>query len=149
MIIIPSPQDLEKWVGKEIGVSEWLVVTQERIDRFAAATEDFQWIHTEPQKAAKTPLGGTIAHGFLTLSLATFFTNQILTVQNVRSMINYGMNKARFTAYVPVESRLRMRLELLSYSASSKGIRISSKLIFEIEGKNEPVCIAESLSLFQ
>ncbi len=149
MIIIPSPQDLEQWVGKEIGVSQWLVISQERIDRFAAATEDFQWIHTEPQKAVKSPLGGTIAHGFLTLSLATFFTNQILTVQNVRSMINYGMNKVRFTAFVPVESRLRMRLELLSYSASSRGVRISSKLTFEIEGKAEPVCIAESLSLFQ
>jgi acyl dehydratase len=133
--------------GETYGPSEWLEVTQERIDRFAEATGDDQWIHVDPEKAAKGPFGTTIAHGFLTLSLLVKFQYEVRPERGeFRMGINYGVNKVRFPAPVPVGSRIRAHFEILELSEVEGGVQVVTKGTVEREGDEKPVCVAEMVS---
>lgn len=138
--------DLAALVGQEIGLSDWITVDQARIQRFADATDDQQWIHTDPERAAAGPFGTTIAHGFLTLSLLPIFFDSGFKVADTRMGINYGLNKVRFPAPVPVGSRLRARFLLLSFEAIEGGAQLAVEVTVESEGGEKPVCVAESLT---
>lgn len=142
-------QDYAAQVGKEIGVSDWLTIDQARINMFADATGDHQWIHVDVEKAKKEMPGGkTIAHGYLTLSLLPYFTAQISRVKKVSRGINYGSNKIRFTNMVPVGSRLRARAKLLAADpVQGNGIRFTNEVTIEIEGQERPACVAEVMSI--
>ena len=134
-------------VGDTYGPSEWLEITQERIDRFAEATGDDQWIHVDPEKAAQGPFGTTIAHGFLTLSLLVKFQYEVRPEHGeFRMGINYGVNKVRFPAPVPVGSRIRAHFELLEVSEVEGGVQVVTKGTVEREGEEKPVCVAEMVS---
>lgn len=138
--------ELAGLVGQEVGLSDWLLVDQARIQRFADATDDQQWIHTSPERAAAGPFGGTIAHGFLTLSLLPVFFETGFKVAETRMGLNYGLNKVRFPAPVPVNSRLRGRFKLLSFDAIEGGVQLCIEVTVELEGKSKPVCVAESMT---
>ena len=139
--------DLTALVGTEVTVSDWLTVTQEQVNLFAQATGDHQWIHVDVEKAKAGPFGGPIAHGFLTLSLIPKFFESSLTVVETRMGVNYGLNTVRFTAPVPVGSRLRARLKLLkSEPIDNHGAQMTWEVSVEREGSTKPVCIAESLA---
>ena len=134
-------------VGDTYGPSEWLEVTQERIDGFAEATGDDQWIHVDPEKAAQGPFGTTIAHGFLTLSLLVKFQYEVRPERGeFRMGINYGVNKVRFPAPVPVGSRIRAHFEILEVSEVEGGVQVVTKGTVEREGEEKPVCVAEMVS---
>ncbi len=146
MKIFASLQDLAASVGQDVAVSDWVVVTQEQINLFAQATGDHQWIHTDADKAQSGPFGTTIAHGFLTLSLLPQFFESAFDIQGSRMGINYGLNKVRFTAPVPVGSRLRAHMHLLACKAIDKqGVQMTWRVSVEREGSDKPVCVAESL----
>ncbi|MEM1136493.1 MAG: MaoC family dehydratase [Bacteroidota bacterium] len=150
MVIINGLNAIEEFLGKEIGISPWHTVTQAQIEKFAEATGDFQWIHTDPERCEKeSPFKTTIAHGYLTLSMAPRFMDQIFKVENVSMGINYGLNKVRFTSHVPVNSKLRMRASLTEFHKKEYTARMTLKLTFEIEGQDKPVCIAESLAMLK
>jgi acyl dehydratase len=138
--------DLQHRVGQELGASDWLMIDQARIDRFAEATGDHQWIHVDPARAAAGPFGTTVAHGFLTLSLLPWFFEHGFAVDDVRMGINYGLNKVRFPAPVPVGSRLRARFRLLAYEPIEGGAQLLVEATIEREGSAKPVCVAESLT---
>jgi acyl dehydratase len=146
MLTITGPSDLKARIGEELGVSEWHEVTQERIDAFAAATEDFQWIHVDPDRAAETPFGGTIAHGLYTLSLGPKFAYSLFSLEGFTFGLNYGYDRVRFPAPVPVGSRVRMRATLSKVDDVAGGLQITVTQTFEAEGADKPVCVAESLS---
>ena len=146
MLTIDGIDDLKTKVGEELGVSDWYEVTQERIDAFADATGDHQWIHVDPEKATDTPFGGTIAHGLFTLSLGPRFGASIFTIENVAFALNYGFGKVRFPAPVPVGSRLRMRATLTAADDVAGGVQFTVTQTFEVEGGEKPVCVAESLA---
>ncbi|WP_343639309.1 MaoC family dehydratase [Roseateles sp.] len=139
-------EDLTPLVGQEIGVSGWIAVDQPRIQAFADATEDQQWIHTDPRRAAQGPFGTTIAHGFLTLSLLPRFYETAFRVNEVRMGINYGLDRVRFPAPVPVGSRLRGRFVLKRLEAIEGGVQMMVEVTVESEAGGKPVCIAESLT---
>jgi acyl dehydratase len=133
--------------GDTFGPSDWLEITQERIDSFAEATGDDQWIHVDPEKAAQGPFGTTIAHGYLTLSLLVKFQNEVRPERGEYRMgINYGVNKVRFPAPVPVGSRLRAHFEILEVGEVEGGIQVVTKGTVEREGEEKPVCVAEMVS---
>jgi acyl dehydratase len=138
--------DLKSAVGTEVGVSEWFDVTQDAINAFADATGDHQFIHVDPEKAAQTPFGGTIAHGLLTLSLGPRFSFEMWTIENTAMVVNYGYNKVRFPAPIPVGSRLRMRATVAAVDDVPGGVQLAITQTFEIEGGDKPVCVAESLA---
>jgi acyl dehydratase len=138
--------DLKAAVGTEVGVTEWFEVTQDVINAFADATGDHQFIHVDPEKAAQTPFGGTIAHGLLTLSLGPRFSYDLWTVDNVAFAVNYGYGKIRFPAPVPVNSKLRMRATIANVEDVPGGVQVSVTQTFEIEGGTKPVCVAEALA---
>jgi acyl dehydratase len=139
--------ELSALVGQEVAVSDWVVVTQERVNQFAQATGDHQWIHVDVDKARSGPFGGTIAHGFLTLSLIPCFFESALTVLETRMGVNYGLNRVRFMSPVPVGSRLRARLTLLqSDPIEQNGFQMLWAVSVEREGATKPVCVAESIS---
>jgi acyl dehydratase len=129
--------------GQQVGVSDWLTITQERIDQFADATEDHQWIHVDPERAKDGPFGTTIAHGFLSLSLLVPMVWSAYTVEGVRMGVNYGLNKVRFTSPVTVGSRVRGNIELLDVSDVDGGVQVTTKVTVEIEGSPRPALIAE------
>ena len=138
--------DLAACVGQEVAVSEWLTITQSQVNQFAEATGDHQWIHVDPVKAKSGPFGGPIAHGFLTLSLLPKFFESSFEIVQSRMGVNYGLNKVRFTAPVPVGSRLRARMTLLaSEPIDNGGIQMVWQVLVEREGADKPVCVAESL----
>lgn len=138
---------LQAQVGTEIGVSNWWEVTQERIDAFAAATDDHQFIHVNPELAAQTPFGGTIAHGFLTLSMSVpMCTEVLLDVGNPLMGVNYGLDKVRFPAPVPVDSRIRVRVTLDEVSEVPGGIHMKQTVVTEVEGQEKPAMVAERLT---
>ncbi len=139
-------EDLMPLVGQEIGVSDWIVADQPRIQAFADATEDQQWIHTDPERAAAGPFGSTIAHGFLTLSLLPRFYETAFRVRETRMGLNYGLDRVRFPAPVPVGSRLRGRFVLRRLEAVEGGVQMMVEVTVEREGGGKPVCIAESLT---
>ena len=146
-IRIERLEDLEARIGEELVVSDWLEVTQERIDLSAEATGDHQWIHVDVEKAKKGPFGGPIAHGFLTLSLLPKFFESTIEVTESAMGVNYGLNKVRFIAPVPVGSRLRAHMKLLSAEPiDNNGYQMAWEITVEREGAAKPVCIAESLS---
>lgn len=138
--------DLAACVGQEVAVSDWVEVTQERVNRFAEATGDHQWIHVDVERARSGPFGGPIAHGFLTLSMLPVFFETSLLVRQTRMGVNYGLNKVRFTSPVPVGSRLRARLTLLAAELIDQGgYQQTWSVVVECEGMSKPVCVAESL----
>ena len=137
--------DLQPLVGLTLGSSEWIHVEQERIDRFAHATGDLQWIHIDPQRAAAGPFGGTIAHGFLTLSLLPEMAASAFEIRDSRMGVNYGLNRVRFPAPVPSGSRLRGHFKLLGFEPLEGGAQLSLEVTMEREGSSKPVCVAESL----
>jgi acyl dehydratase len=141
-----SLDDLRAAVGTEVGHGRWLDVSQERIDKFADATGDHQWIHVDPERAASGPFGGTIAHGFLSLSLVPTLTAGLTAVDGVTMGVNYGLNKVRFPAPLPVGSRVRGRVELLSMDDVPGGVQLTSRVTVEREGGDKPVCVAETIT---
>ena len=138
--------ELKDLVGQEIGVSDWITVTQERIQLFADATNDHQWIHLDAERAKAGPFGTTIAHGFLTLSLLPEMAASAFGVNETRMGVNYGLNKVRCPAPVPSGSRLRGRFKLVGYEPLEGGAQLTVQVTMEREGSAKPVCIAESLS---
>jgi acyl dehydratase len=145
MLTITGTEDLRGRVGQELGVSGWQTIDQAAIDRFAEATGDFQFIHVDPEKAAATPFGGTIAHGLLTLSLGPKLSYEIYALEGFAFAVNYGYGKVRFPAPVPVGSRLRMRATLAAVDEVSGGLQLTIAQAFEVDGGDKPVCVAESL----
>ena len=147
MRVFASLAELPPLVGQEVAVSDWTTVTQEQVNLFAQATGDHQWIHVDVQRAAAGPFGGPIAHGFLTLSLLPMFFESALAIQNTGTGVNYGLNKVRFTAPVPVGSRLRARLTLLACDpVEDGGMQLAWQVTIEREGAHKPACGAESLT---
>ena len=138
--------DLAAMVGQEVTVSEWVHITQERINQFAQATGDHQWIHVDPERAKSGPFGTTIAHGFLTLSLIPCFFDESVSVRQLRMGVNYGLNKVRFVAPVPAGSRLRGRMRLDKADPVEGGLQLLWTVSIEREGSDKPVCVAESLA---
>jgi acyl dehydratase len=144
--VINGLDDLKGRVGEELGVSDWVEVTQEAIDAFAADTGDHQWIHVDPERAKDTPFRGTIAHGLYTLSLGPQFSYALFEVTGVAFGLNYGYNKVRFPAPLPVGSRVRMRATLAAAEDVPGGVQFTVTQTFEREGGDKPVCVAESLA---
>jgi acyl dehydratase len=139
--------DLEKAVGTHLGHSEWTTVTQQQINLFAEATGDHQWIHTDPARAAEGPFGGTVAHGYLTLSLVTMLVGRTVQLNGLRMGVNYGSNKVRYPAPLPSGSRVRAATELLELKRGSHGAQATFRVTVEREGGDKPVCVAEIISL--
>jgi acyl dehydratase len=143
---IESLGELNHLVGQEVAVSDWFEVTQERINLFAEATEDRQWIHTDPERAAReSPFKQTIAHGFLTLSLLSELARQAMSVGGVRMGINYGLNRVRFVSPVPAGARIRARFTLAALEEISGGLQATWNVTVERDGSNKPCCVAEWL----
>jgi acyl dehydratase len=138
--------DLQAQVGQEIGISDWIVVDQKRIDQFAEATGDHQWIHVDPVRAADGPFGKTIAHGFLTLSLVPEMFATAFGIDDVHMGVNYGLNRVRFTAPVPSGSRVRGHFVLKAYEPIEGGAQLAVEVRVELEGSSKPACVAETLS---
>jgi acyl dehydratase len=143
-----NPLALLDSAGRHLGYSDWLEIDQQRINLFADATGDHQWIHVDPDKAASGPFGKTIAHGYLTLSLANLFLPQIMQVNNVSMGVNYGCDKVRFPAPVPVGSRIRGGGEVLSAEEVKGGVQVVVRITIEIEGSERPACIIDTISRF-
>jgi acyl dehydratase len=139
-------RDLESRVGEEIAVSPWVEMAQERIDLFAKATEDFQWIHVDPVKAKQSPFGSTIAHGFLTLSMLPKLTESTFEFSDRKMGVNYGLNKVRFTAPVPAGAKIRGRFTLAKFEKLEGGVQTTWSVTVEREGGDKPVMVAESIS---
>jgi acyl dehydratase len=146
--VFANPGDLSGSVGDELGVSDWLTIDQDRIDTFADATGDHQWIHVDPVKAADGPFGATIAHGYLTLSLVNFFLPQIIDVQGISMGVNYGTEKVRFPAPVPVGSRIRGRGVLTEVKELPGGAQATITVTVEVEGGDKPACVVDTVSRF-
>ena len=136
-----------KAAGEEIGTSDWLEITQERVDTFADATGDHQWIHVDVERAKEGPFGGTIAHGYLTLSLVPGLTDQVMTLETPGAKLNYGVNKVRFPNPVPVGSRVRAHVSIGEVTEIPAGYQLTMKYVVEIEGADKPACVAESVVL--
>jgi acyl dehydratase len=143
--IFESLDELGKAVGEQLGYSDWHTVTQDQINAFADATGDHQWIHIDPEAAAKGPFGTTIAHGFLTLSLIPMLAVQVSRVNGIRMGVNYGLNKVRFPAPVPVGSKLRAGVKVLSFGPIEGGAQAVNEVTIEREGGDKPCCVAETV----
>lgn len=139
--------ELEKLVGQEVGKSDWVTIDQDRIQLFADATDDHQWIHLDEEKAKAGPFGGTIAHGFLTLSLLPMLSQRTVDVTGMKMKINYGLNKVRFPQPVPSGARVRDTITLDSVERKDAGVMVIMTHVIEIDGEQRPACIAESVSL--
>lgn len=141
-----SVEDMESEIGKEVAVSDWLVLTQERVNLFAEATDDPQWIHVDVERAKReSPFGGTVAHGFLTLSLLPKFIEQVIDMPPGKMSINYGLNKVRFPAPMPAGGKIRGRFSLLAVERIEGGVQSVWQVTMEREGGDKPVCVAESV----
>ena len=147
MRIFQTLSELTALVGQEVAVSDWITITQEQVNQFAAATGDHQWIHVDVERSRAGPFGAPIAHGFLTLSLIPQFFHSALEIREAGMGVNYGLNKVRFMAPVPVGSRLRARLKLLACDPIDRnGYQMTWEVTVEREGIDKPVCVAESIS---
>ena len=142
----PHLAALQSLVGHDIGCSQWLAVDQSRIDQFAHATGDHQWIHTDPVRAAAGPFGATVAHGFLTLSLLPSLFETAFAIEDVRMGVNYGLNRVRFMSPVHVGSRVRGRFKLVSFEPLPGGAQLTVDATIEIEGADKPACVAQTVS---
>jgi acyl dehydratase len=140
-----SIRELASRVGEEVGVSPWVEVSQERIDTFAKAIDDFQWIHVDRERAKNSPFGGTIAHGFLTLSLLSHLSERTFAFADRKMGVNYGLNRVRFTAPLPSGSRVRARFTLQKYEKIEGGVQVTWNTVVEREGADKPVLVAEWL----
>lgn len=139
--------ELREAVGEELGHSEWHEITQDQVNLFADATEDHQWIHVDPERAAGGPFGGPVAHGYLTLSLIPMLAGEVYRLNGIKMGINYGSNKVRFPTPVRVGARVRGVITLQSLEPSSLGFTVTTKVVVEIEGGDKPACVAEILSV--
>lgn len=146
--VFESPRDLLDNVGKHLGYSDSLEITQERINLFAEATGDHQWIHVDPERAAKGPFGKPIAHGYLTLSLASYFLPRIIEVRNIAMGVNYGTDKVRFPAPVPVGSKVRAAAELVKAEEVKGGVQATIRVSIEVEGAERPSCVVDTISRY-
>lgn len=146
LAVFNSLAEVKPLVGQEIAISDWLTITQERINQFAEATGDHQWIHVDVERAKTSPFKTTIAHGFLTLSLIPAFSEPAIKYTSVKMGVNYGLNKVRFTNPVKVNSRVRGRFVLKAFDEIEGGAQITMGVTIEIEGQEKPACVAESIS---
>jgi acyl dehydratase len=147
--VFRNPSELESAVGRQLGKSAWLEISQERIDQFADATGDHQWIHVDPERAKNGPFGRCIAHGYLTQSLVNFFLPQIVEVQGISMGVNYGADRLRFPAPVPVGSRIRGSAELLAVERTKDGgVQATIRVTVEIEGSDRPGCVIDTISRY-
>ncbi len=146
--VIGSPAELPEMVGKHLGYSDWLDIDQERVNLFADATGDHQWIHIDPEAAKSGPFGTTIAHGYLTLSLISYFLPRIVRVENVSMGVNYGCDKVRFPAPVPVGSKIRAGAELVKVDEIKGSYQAIIRVSIEVEGNDRPSCVADTISRF-
>src|SRR6266849_8017339 len=146
MLTLNGLDEVKAYVGKELGVSDWHLVTQEAINEFADVTGDHQWIHVDVERAKETPFGGTIDHGYYTLSLAPMFSYAMFSMEGFAFGVNYGLNRVRFPSPMPVGGRVRMRAKLAGVEEIAGGAQILTELTFEREGGDKPVCVAESLA---
>lgn len=137
---------LQPLVGQDIGTSDWVTIDQTRIDQFAQATGDHQWIHVDPVRAAAGPFGTTVAHGFLTLSLVPLLFDSGFAIADVKMGVNYGLNRVRFTAPVPAGGRVRGQFKLLAYEPLPGGAQLTVQVTIELEGSPKPACVAETVS---
>ena len=147
-VIFKSIDELTASVGRDLGVTSWETIEQSRIDAFAEATGDHQWIHVDPERAREGPFGATIAHGYLTLSLSSLFLPQLMRVEISGMGINYGLDRVRFPAPVRVGSRIRGRGEILSVAPVTGGVQVVVRVTIEIEGSERPGCVADTISRF-
>ncbi|RYG81283.1 MAG: MaoC family dehydratase [Alphaproteobacteria bacterium] len=146
MPVFTSPDELRAAVDQELGPSEWLEITQERINLFAEATDDFQWIHVEPERAASGPFGKTIAHGFLTLSLVPKLVRDYYSISGHRMTVNYGLNKVRFVSPVLVGSRLRGRSTIVEVLDVKEAVQVTLRTTLELEGADRPACVVDGVT---
>jgi acyl dehydratase len=146
--VFADPDAVKQAVGQHLGYTDWMVVDQDRINRFADATGDHQWIHVDPEKAKSGPFGATIAHGYLTLSLTNLFLPQLITVEKLSMGINYGVNKVRFPTPVTVGSRIRGGAEILECDEVPGGVQAIIKVTVELEGSSKPACIVENVTRY-
>jgi len=146
MPVFTSPDDLRDAIGQELGPSAWLEITQERIDQFAKATDDFQWIHVDPERAAHGPFGRTIAHGYLTLSLVPSLIRDYYSVSGHKMTVNYGVNKVRFVSPVPVGSRLRARSSIIDVTEVGGGVQVTLQTTVELEAAERPACVVDGVT---
>ena len=146
--LVTDVADLASHVGAELGHTEWREMTQERVNQFADVTDDHNFIHVDPERAKETVFGGTIAHGFLTLSLLPHWTFGLMHVEDASAAINYGLNKVRFPAPVPVGSRLRASYRIVDVSEVAGGVQVTTAATVEREGSDKPVCVAETVSRY-
>ena len=147
MRVFETIESLGEAIGENLGPTEWLEITQERIDAFADATGDQQWIHVDVERAATGPFGATIAHGYLTLSLIPQFMPELLAIRTPGARLNYGLNKVRFAAPVPVGSRIRARATIADVSEHPVGTQLVTQYVLEIDGVDRPACVAETVTL--
>jgi acyl dehydratase len=147
MRILNDSREIADAEGQELGVSEWVAITQDRIDMFADATGDRQWIHVDPERAADGPFGTTVAHGYLTLSMLPFLGAQVFAFAGNVARVNYGLNKVRFVAPVTVGAKVRSKVDLLEVADIEKGQRVTLQHTIEIRGSEKPACVAETVTL--
>lgn len=146
---ISSIEDAKELEGEEVGLSDWVVIDQHRIDQFAEATGDYQWIHVDTERAAREmPDGKTISHGYLTLALIPALTDKFIEVKNLERAINFGLNKVRFYTPVPVGARLRARATVLQARRRAGALLLTSEVRIEMEGARKPACVAETLGMY-
>ena len=146
--VLAGVEEVSAAVGRHLGYSDWIEVSQARIDEFADATGDHQWIHVDVARAASGPFGGPIAHGYLTLALSNFFLPQIVDVQGFSAGVNYGVDRVRFPAPVPAGSRVRGGAELLAASPITGGVQTTMRVTVEIEGTEKPACVIDAISRY-
>jgi acyl dehydratase len=146
--VLEQPADLLGLVGQSLGTTEWIEVTQQQVDLFADATGDRQWIHIDAERAAKGPFKGTIAHGYLTLSLTPAVIAQVLEIRELTAALNYGLNKVRFPAPVRVGSQVRAAVTVASAQQKTSGVESVFKLTYEIDGEARPACVADVIVLY-
>lgn len=146
---VGAPADLLDLVGTKIGVTDWYEITQDRVNTFAEATDDRQWIHIDPVRSAAGPFGGPIAHGYLTLSLATVLIAEVLAVEELSAVLNYGLNRVRFPSPVPVGSRLRGDVTLSNANQRPVGVEAVFTVVYELEGSDRPACVAEVVAIYR
>ena len=144
-VVLQGVEEVRAAVGRHFGYSDWLEITQERVNEFAEATGDHQWIHVDPERAKGGPFGGPIAHGYLTISLAPMLLPQVMRVEGIQMGVNYGINKLRFPSPVPVGSKLRVGASLADVEDIQGGAQVTMDLTFEVEGKDKPSCVAQAV----
>ena len=146
--VFSSAQEILDAVGRDLGATEWVELTQERINKFADATDDHQWIHVDPERARTGPFGACVAHGYLTLSLANLFLPQLVEIRNMRMGVNYGCEKVRFPAPVKAGKRIRGRGEVVAADKAGDGVQATIRITIDIEGEAKPGCVVDTISRY-